>query len=57
MVQWLLCHFSGCPVEKDVIDEAARGGHLWDLQLLDADECCGGIEWGDYNCKELHIAP
>jgi hypothetical protein len=24
MVQWIVNHFSGCPVEKDVVEEAAR---------------------------------
>ncbi|OWY92058.1 hypothetical protein PHMEG_00039090 [Phytophthora megakarya] len=34
MVQWILTHFSNCLVEKEVVEEAAKGGHLWVLQLL-----------------------
>ncbi|KAE8890580.1 hypothetical protein PF002_g16035 [Phytophthora fragariae] len=49
MVQWILNHFSDCPVAPEVVEEAARGGHLWALQLLESDENCGEIQWtGDW---------
>ncbi|GMF47484.1 unnamed protein product [Phytophthora fragariaefolia] len=47
MVQWLLRHFSGCPVDSDVVEEAATAGHLWVLQLLEADTSHGGITWSN----------
>ncbi|ETL79603.1 hypothetical protein L917_19803 [Phytophthora nicotianae] len=47
MLQWLLSHFSGCPVSQEVVEEAARGGHLWALQLLERDTSHAGIEWSD----------
>jgi hypothetical protein len=58
MVQWLLKHFSGCPVDRDVVEEAAKGGHLWVLQLLEADASHSGIEWSaeslDFASKGAH---
>ncbi|KAE9302027.1 hypothetical protein PF001_g14178 [Phytophthora fragariae] len=52
MLQWLLAHFPGCPVSSEVVEEAARGGHLWVLQLLEADRTHGGIEWSDRSVDE-----
>ncbi|KAE9342147.1 hypothetical protein PR003_g9627 [Phytophthora rubi] len=52
MVQWLLTHFPGCPVSSEVVEEAARGGHLWVLQLLEADSTHGGIQWSDRSVDE-----
>ncbi|KAE9206582.1 hypothetical protein PF004_g17253 [Phytophthora fragariae] len=46
MVQWIVQHFSGCPVERIAVEEAARGGHLWALQLLERDHSHAGIETG-----------
>ncbi|GMF25640.1 unnamed protein product [Phytophthora fragariaefolia] len=45
MLQWLLRHFSGCPVSHEVVEAATGGGHLWALQLLEADATHGGIQW------------
>ncbi|OWZ12109.1 hypothetical protein PHMEG_00014780 [Phytophthora megakarya] len=45
MVQRILTHFSNC-LEKEVVEEAAKGGHLWVLQLLETDNSHDGIEWG-----------
>lgn len=47
MIQWLLKHFSGCPVGENVVVEAAKGGHLWVLEVLEADNSHGGIQWND----------
>ncbi|GMF09890.1 unnamed protein product [Phytophthora lilii] len=52
MVQWLLAHFSDCPVGEEVVEEAARRGSLWVLQLLEADRSRGGIRWSDTSVDE-----
>ncbi|OWY95779.1 hypothetical protein PHMEG_00034133 [Phytophthora megakarya] len=41
MVQWIWTHFSICAVEKEVVEEAARRGHLWVLQLLENNNSHG----------------
>lgn len=52
MIHWLLAHFSRCPVSGEVVREAAKGGHLWTLQLLEADRSHGGIEWCEKSLPE-----
>lgn len=52
LVQWLLAHFSSCPVSEEVVEEAARGGNLWVLQLLEGNSTNGGIEWSDRSVDE-----
>ncbi|KAE8890659.1 hypothetical protein PF010_g21035 [Phytophthora fragariae] len=47
IVQWLLRHFTACPVDSDVVEEAARGGHLWALQLLETDKSHAGFTWSN----------
>ncbi|OWY94463.1 LOW QUALITY PROTEIN: hypothetical protein PHMEG_00035798 [Phytophthora megakarya] len=42
MMQWILTHFSDCLVENEVVEEAARRGHLWLLENSNSHE---GIEW------------
>ncbi|OWZ00850.1 LOW QUALITY PROTEIN: hypothetical protein PHMEG_00027871 [Phytophthora megakarya] len=43
MVQWIRTHFSDCLVENEVVEAAARRGHLWLLENSNSHE---GIEWG-----------
>jgi len=45
MIQWILAHFERCSVAGEVVREAAKGGHLWVFQLLEADRSHGDIEW------------
>ncbi|ETI32567.1 hypothetical protein F443_20650, partial [Phytophthora nicotianae P1569] len=52
-VHWLLDHFSDCPVDGDAVEEAAKLGYLWVLQLLKGDNSHSGIEWSP---KSLDLA-
>lgn len=54
MAEWVFNHFSGCRVDDFVVKEAARGGHLQLLKLLEKDERHRGISWSSWRQRE-HI--
>lgn len=51
-VRWLLKHFLGSVISRDVVSEAARGGQLAILQMLEVDEDFASIKWTEGCLKE-----
>lgn len=45
LIHWVLDHFKGGPIAGDVVREAAKQGLLWVLQLLEANQSHGDIQW------------